>query len=254
MRLSGQSAWLASTSMRTMTRAPGAWRAILRSSSSASTANCSTPMAWACAMSAARLMVLPKAMWVAGHAEREAEVDLAARGGVEAAAQRGDRRDHLGRRVGLDRVVDGRVAQARRPARGTSPASRRGRRPSSAGRSRARGYRRPGAAVTAVSAGWMSRNCAGSPAKAAACRMRISISPGGLDPRSSQKRRYRRCVSTRSRGLTEARALASWCAYEASRPRNQAKTDRAPGYFTRPCRCGRGSIKIPLNHNDNRRR
>ena len=66
LRLSGQSASLASTSMRRITRAPGACSASLCSSSSASAANCSTPTAWACAMSAARLMVLPKAMWLAG--------------------------------------------------------------------------------------------------------------------------------------------------------------------------------------------
>ena len=62
LRLSGQSASLASTSMRMITRAPGACAAIFLSSSSASAANCSTPAAWAWAMSAARLMVLPKAM------------------------------------------------------------------------------------------------------------------------------------------------------------------------------------------------
>ena len=46
-----------------------------------------------------------------GHAEPEAEVDLAARGAVEAAAERRHRRHHLGGGVGLDRVVDDRVAE-----------------------------------------------------------------------------------------------------------------------------------------------
>ena len=95
------------------------------------------PRACAWAMSAARLMVLPKAMRSAATPSAEAEVDLAARGAVEPAAERRHRRHHLGRRVGLDRVVDGRVAEALRRARGTSPAAARGRRSPSAGRTRA---------------------------------------------------------------------------------------------------------------------
>jgi hypothetical protein len=66
LRESGQSASEASISMRTITRAPGACSASLTISSSASAANCSTPTARACAISAARLIVLPKAMWHAG--------------------------------------------------------------------------------------------------------------------------------------------------------------------------------------------
>ena len=70
-------------------------------------------------------MVLPKAMRSARDPEPEAEVDLAARGAVELAAEGGHGRDHLGRRVGLDRVVDawrrrGRPSSARYLARSTS--------------------------------------------------------------------------------------------------------------------------------------
>ena len=52
--------------MRRITRAPGAFSAILTSSASESAANCRTPTAWAWAMSAARLIVLPKAICSAG--------------------------------------------------------------------------------------------------------------------------------------------------------------------------------------------
>ena len=45
-------------------------------------------------------------------AERQAEIDLAARGGVEVPAKRRHRRHHLGRRIRLHRIVDRRVAEA----------------------------------------------------------------------------------------------------------------------------------------------
>jgi hypothetical protein len=65
-----------------------------------------------------RLIVLPKAIMLGRHAEPEAERDLAARGRVEPAAhRRGQRRDHLGRRVGLDRVVDDGIAETGASAR-----------------------------------------------------------------------------------------------------------------------------------------
>ena len=115
---------------------------------------------------------------VGGDAEAEAEVDLAARGAVEAPAQLGQRRHDLGRGVRLDRVVDRGVAEAGRRARGTCARSI-SRSKITVGRSKSRERMKASCrAETALIAGWMSKSRAGSPAKAAACRMRISISPG----------------------------------------------------------------------------
>ena len=71
-----------------------------------SKAKSSTPSAWASAISASRLMVLPKESRVRGNAERVAAGELALAGDIEAGAERGERRHHLGRRIGLHRIED----------------------------------------------------------------------------------------------------------------------------------------------------
>ena len=164
--------------MRMITRAPGACAAILWSSSSASAANCSTPGGVGVGDVGGALDGVAEGDAVAGHAEAEAEVDLAARGAVEPPAELGQRRHDLGRRVGLHGVVDRGVAEARRE-----------RAVLGAQHLEVEDHRRPvelaRADVGVLARGNRARRpdgCrrvrAGSPAKAAACRMRISISPG----------------------------------------------------------------------------
>ena len=146
LRLSGQSASLASTSMRMITRAPGACAAIL----------------YELLLGIGRELLDADGVGVGdvggaldgvaegdvarpGTPSDEAEVDLAARGRVETPAEGRDRRDHLGRRVGLDRVVDRGAAEAglERAVLGAQHLEVEDHR--SGGRSRARGCRRPGA-------------------------------------------------------------------------------------------------------------
>ena len=195
--------------MRRITRAPGAFSAILTSSASESAANCRTPTAWAWAMSAARLIVLPKAMWLGRHAERAAEVDLAARGRVEMRAFGGERGHHLGGRVRLDRIVDRGVAEAglERAVLGAQHREVEHHR---------RAVELMGADVrvlTRADRGGLGVGIGkdgGRPGGRSRSTLVISIRPGGVRPRRFQKRRYRRYLSSRSsRARAEVRALAS---------------------------------------------
>ena len=230
--------------MRTITRAPGACVAILWSSSSASAANCSTPLRWACAMSAARLIVLPKAIRCGGDAEPEAEVDLAARGAVELAAQRGDRGDDLGGGVGLDRVVNGRVAEAgiEGPVLGAEHVEIEDhRRTVEVGRADEAILRgRDGADRGVV----VEESC-GLARKGGSVSHAHLHQSRGLQPRSSQKRRYRRYVSSPRWGTLQRRVR--WRrkgAYEASARRNQAKTDRPSPFSQRGAALAAEALKL----------
>ena len=198
-------------------------------------------------------MVLPKAMrWGATPRPRQRSISpREAQSNWPPRAASG--RDDLGGGVGLDRVVDGRVAEA--AVEGAVLGAQHvevedDRRAVELGRADEGILRAP---RRRWSRGGCRRVRAGSPAKAAAYRMRISISPGGSEPRSSQKRRYRRYVSSPRWGTLQRRVR--WRrkgAYEASGRRNQAETVPGHEIFRRARPNGAGGVKVPLSHNHNR--